>query len=891
MAHPKSILLALLALFSLALPSPAATARLVLPPDHRLDTASAAAASGDIRLVGHAGGVVTGLAVQGSYAYTGISAELAVLDLADPRQPRRVASVALPARAVSVAIDGQYAYVLTLTTSSSQLSGLTIVDISHPATPATIANISIKANKIAVAGRYLYALSDDLHIYDLANVAAPVQVGYLPVGGSALALAGRYLYIGFSGFNSAGLRIIDISNPAAPVLTGEYTAAVTLPGFFPPGVADLVVDSGRAYMAFSCCISPPNGLIVDVSNPAKPRRAGDLPAAATSIAIAGHYLYMADRNVLRIVDISRPDRPNQLAAYTMPRGFYAQSIGLPTLKLAGPYLYYAAEDAVEAVDITRPSAPNVVGAHLTVTYAGNAVVIGRYAYVNASYGGLQILDLADPANPVRVGWLPGYVDQVAVAGQYAYLAMHRTPAAIQVVDVSAPTDPLVVGKLEYAQQYGNVLSMAVAGSYLYLADYYNGLRIANISNPSAPVEVALLPGLAYSVTIVGQYAYVGLEAENTYELRILDISNPAAPIEVGTYPVYTSDVAIVGRYAYLASDSFRVLDISDPTAPVQVGALASGGRSVAVAGRYAYLGNGLSLQVVDIADPAHPADAGLYSLPFCGGCYGYPSILTLADGYVYLAQGDGGLFVFRFGTAIAGRITHANGLPAPLAGVTISDGAGQAAATDSSGAYLADNLASGTHTLAPSLPGYSFWPAARTITTPPELRGQDFVALTRPVSATLAPGAPASLVSTDTQALPTQLDFPAGAVAASTTLMLTPTIAAAPRGWYFAGHAFELAAAQAGAAVPNLAFGAPVNLTIGYSAADARLISSPSRLALWWWNGAAWQDAAATCSPQASYTRDPIARTVGVAICRTGRFALLGPTQQVYLPLSSSSAP
>jgi hypothetical protein len=303
-----------------------------------------------------------------------------------------------------------------------------------------------------------------------------------------------------------------------------------------------------------------------------------------------------------------------------------------------------------------------------------------------------------------------------------------------------------------------------------------------------------------------------------------------------------------------------------------------------VAGRYAYLGDGLSLQVIDIADPARPADAGMYSLPFCGGCSSVPSLLTNAGGYAYLAQGDGGLFIFRFGSSISGWITHANGLPAPLAGATLSAGAGLTTTTDLSGAYTLANLASGTHTLTPTLTGYRFWPASRTVSVVSDTRGQDFVALTAPISAALAPGAPSSLISTDTQALPTQLDFPAGAVAASTTLVLTPTVAAAPRGWAFAGHAFDLAAAQAGAAMPNLAFGGPVNVTIGYSAADARLVSDPSRLALWWWNGSAWQDAAETCSPAASYTRDAIARTVGVAICRTGRFTLLGPTRQLYLP-------
>jgi hypothetical protein len=144
MAHPKIILLAALALLSMPMPAAAGSSTMIVSHNVTPDAARAAAAS-DIGLVGHAGGVVTGLAVQGSYAYTGISAELAVLDMADPAHPSRVASVALPARTLAVTVDGQHAYVLT--TGTSLLSGLTIVDISQPPAPSVVANISIKANK------------------------------------------------------------------------------------------------------------------------------------------------------------------------------------------------------------------------------------------------------------------------------------------------------------------------------------------------------------------------------------------------------------------------------------------------------------------------------------------------------------------------------------------------------------------------------------------------------------------------------------------------------------------------------------------------------------------------------------------------------------------------
>jgi hypothetical protein len=124
--------------------------------------------------------------------------------------------------------------------------------------------------------------------------------------------------------------------------------------------------------------------------------------------------------------------------------FPARSIGPPSIKLTGRYLYYAAEDAVEVVDIAGPNMPSIIGAYLTLTYAVSSVVAGHYAYVNAAYGGLQILDVADPAHPVRVGWLPGDVQGLAVVGNYAYLAMNDTPSTIGVVDISAPTNPVAV---------------------------------------------------------------------------------------------------------------------------------------------------------------------------------------------------------------------------------------------------------------------------------------------------------------------------------------------------------------------------------------------------------------------------------------------------------------
>ena len=52
--------------------------------------------------------------------------------------------------------------------------------------------------------------------------------------------------------------------------------------------------------------------------------------------------------------------------------------------------------------------------------------------------------------------------------------------------------------------------VAVAGSYAYVADWFGGLRVINVANPAAPIEVGFYdtPGNASGVAVAGSYAYV-----------------------------------------------------------------------------------------------------------------------------------------------------------------------------------------------------------------------------------------------------------------------------------------------------------------------------------------------------------------------------------------------
>ena len=79
----------------------------------------------------------------------------------------------------------------------------------------------------------------------------------------------------------------------------------------------------------------------------------------------------------------------------------------------------------------------------------------------------------------------------------------------------------------------------------------------------------------------------------------------------------------------------------------------------------------------------------------------------------------------------AGTGTVKDSSGAGIAGVTVSGG-GRSALTDASGSYYLEGLLAGAYTLTPSLAGYTFSPASRTVTVPPDATGQDFVATSLP---------------------------------------------------------------------------------------------------------------------------------------------------------------
>ena len=122
--------------------------------------------------------------------------------------------------------------------------------------------------------------------------------------------------------------------------------------------------------------------------------------------------------------------------------------------------------------------------------------------------GLQAIRVADPVLPIVLAATlgPGLANDVAIAGDYAYLANHYF--GLMVVDITDPTNPTSAGNQRTPDRGRGV---AVAGDHAYVADTFSGLQVIDISDPTNPDSVGSYDtsGQALAVAIAGDLCLCG----------------------------------------------------------------------------------------------------------------------------------------------------------------------------------------------------------------------------------------------------------------------------------------------------------------------------------------------------------------------------------------------
>ena len=603
------------------------------------------AADDPLQLVGKWGGETRAMDVSGTVMCVAVNDRVQTVNVSAPSAPLDMGQVALPAPIDDLVVVGDYAYVLA--------DGLRVVDLSDPYAPRHVGDYpaASSAKTVTAQGDYVYVARQEgeadikVEVIDVSVAESPAHKGETWIYGWAedIHVDGGIVCVADS-WN--GVHVVDVSDPTAPAERSQYPTSCMANG--------VVVVGDYVYVCLTGYYCPFGVEVVDISDPDNPAQTGfdvNVPAVCEDIAVSGNYAYLTGYDgVFRVVNVTDPATPSLVGEY------YSIYSELSSVAATGTTAYFVeANSRVVLMNVATPASPAPVGWYSTGgmildVFPSNNAGSGRggrfifeYAYV--ADGEFDVIDVGhSPEVPVWAGGCstPGGAYGVFANETHAYVADYYN--GLQVIDITDVTAPQVVGE-HYTG--GRATDVVVVGNYAYLADGPAGLRVYDVSTPESPVHLGQYntPGTALAVTVAGNYAYI---ADKNKGLQIVDVSSPSAPTWVGAYEEMTQarGVAVLDNYAYVADSNLglQIIDVTDPTSPTWIGGLdTTYAYGVAVDGQYAYVAD-LSggVRMIDVTNPAAPA------LVFT-----YPSSdaqnVVLDDTYAYVADGAGGLLLLSTG--------------------------------------------------------------------------------------------------------------------------------------------------------------------------------------------------------------------------------------------------
>ena len=306
--------------------------------------------------------------------------------------------------------------------------------------------------------------------------------------------------------------------------------------------------------------------IVDVSNPISPSLTGTLSIVLpVRLAVKDNYVYLLDQNLgeLHIIDVSIPATPSissSLAIGSSPRSVvvddnyaYVVDIGSNDLKI---------------INISNPASPAITGS-LALGNPMSVDVDGNYAYVVDQVSqDLKIIDVSNPAVPTITGSLaigssPISVD---VDGNYAYV-VDTGSDDLKIINISNPAAPAITGSLAIGS---SPTSLVVSENYAYIVD--NGSQDLKVINLAPPHLLAL----DYEGNIISLGKDFDNDAQNELSdlnlaSDILTLTNPATggnQVDLSTY-INTDDWSNTGNNIYYDTGNVGI-GTTSPTSPLHI---------------------------------------------------------------------------------------------------------------------------------------------------------------------------------------------------------------------------------------------------------------------------------------------------------------------------------
>lgn len=402
---------------------------------------------------------------------------------------------------------------------------------------------------IYVEGNFAYVARQDLLIFNITDPSLPELLSKFECQWGSIIKVFVQNQIACLVCDSIGIVMVNASDPLNPKELGKcgfFDGAVRsfdnnkmghiLNGFISGNLVYLIADGGRDYK--DEWISTNYLYIFDISDPLYPIPVGwysDINFHET-MSIIDSYCYFYDlenTELLKILETTKPTKPRIIGEFTNLVKTGAEISISDNLAIA-----QESDDKIAILNFTEPIYPIKIG-EINGADWSKYLLVGSIAYiVDTNTKLLEIYDISDPTNPILLNQT--LVKGVIEALDYQTNHLYLIGSHLQIVDVSNTSSPEIVSTILGLDGPDYTQSLCKKGSYIFIMDQKNGVKIVDFTDYSDPEIVSTyynkkMENETFSSSIdfyiAGNFMYIYYTSPYaTNYIDIVDITTPEDPI-------------------------------------------------------------------------------------------------------------------------------------------------------------------------------------------------------------------------------------------------------------------------------------------------------------------------------------------------------------------------
>jgi len=536
--------------------------------------------------------------------------------------------------------------------------------------------LSAVPQSITTEGSRAYLATADRQLF---IVDFPVQTGFARILGRFTLIApATQLYVVnqqlLAVLANGSLQWWDVSRPEAPVILATLVA--------PGKLLDVQADAKSVYLLLDAgagMTQLQHWKFVAAST-ASPRldREWLLPVAADAFAVRGQHLWTVGTRGIAVLDISSEQALLKDAQVTSGISDDVQLQGQLALVADG-------RGGLVLFDISEPDVLQWRGSfNKRGAIRGFSInkesVDDKSALLVLRNGGVLRLGLDNPELPGSGAAFRTDEQIVLSVLQDDDVALLATEYGLQRVMMPGGGDGAISSEgLNLGGSRRGVFGTGSGENILYVADWFSGLHLYDISNPRQLRYLSNYhtPGSSKGVALLGDYALVG---DDDRGLQIIDIHDPHRPRWTAELPpeamarlglAYT--MKLVDKTLYLADHrgGFHIIDLTDIEHPQRLGGYDTPGKAwdIDVVNGVAFVADDRAgLLMFDVTDSGNPEPFAQFNPG------GQAEAVVLQNGRAYVAFFDKGLYTLDVRNPRQARVIGHTPVPGNARGLEPGDG-------------------------------------------------------------------------------------------------------------------------------------------------------------------------------------------------------------------------